>query len=619
MAKARVRKRPAASEAPADRRLARPFVWAPLVIILAGLAAYANSLAGPILFDDEQALVRNASIRDLASAWSPPLQNPLSGRPLVNASFAVNYALGGFGVRGYHVVNIAVHILAALALLGVLKRTLGRDRDGWLALFCALAWTVHPLNTEAVSYITQRTELLMGLFYFCSLYAAIRALESSRPLQWEIAAGVAALAGVASKETAVTIPLVLLLWDRAFAFPSFRDAWTARRRLYGIAAACWLLFAFQARQTPFFTPTGFQDQVSRLTYLLNQGPMIARYLGLALWPQGLVFDYGVVPPITFGQALPGVALIAALLVVSVIALIRRPAVGFWGAWFFITLAPASSIIPIPTEVGAERRMYLPLVAVIVVVAMLAAMLLRRIPVDLLRARAAWVLGAAVVLGLTSATVARNADYRDGLTMWQTVLDRYPHSRAHEHISMYLRDAGRVDDAIAHLRIAAPTSPNSRHALASALLGRGDVKGSIAEFREFFRQSPADPELASAHREFGVALVRDGDRDGAVAEYRELLKLQPRDLDARHQLLVLLLDQKKFAEAEAEGQALVAQNPNDADGHNFLGVAIASQSGERLAEAARHFAEAVRLDPSSQDAQNNLRQANLALGPPVAPR
>jgi hypothetical protein len=156
-----------------------------VLLVLVGAATYANSLSGPFIYDDEEAIEENTHLRppwSVSRVLGAPPQSPLAGRPVVGASFALNYAAGELDVRGYHTLNIAIHILVALVLFGIVRRTLltpamrsrfERAATG-IAFACALLWLVHPLQTEVVNYTTQRTESLMGLFYFLTLYCAIR-------------------------------------------------------------------------------------------------------------------------------------------------------------------------------------------------------------------------------------------------------------------------------------------------------------------------------------------------------------------------------------------------------------------------------------------------------------
>jgi hypothetical protein len=196
--------------------------WLPVLVIVAGLAVYANSFAGVFVFDDSVHILQNERIRDLSA-----LPKVLSGRrPVVDFTLAVNYALDELTVRGYHAVNLAIHIAAALILFGTVRRTLQRkmflDRfsrsSSWLALVSALIWVVHPLQTQSVTYMIQRAESLMGLFYLLTLYCVIRGVESSRSTAWFTLAVCACAAGMGSKAVMVTAPVLVLLYVGAGAY-----------------------------------------------------------------------------------------------------------------------------------------------------------------------------------------------------------------------------------------------------------------------------------------------------------------------------------------------------------------------------------------------------------------
>ncbi len=220
----------------------RGIVVAGTIIVLAVWAAYANSLSTPFVFDDMKSIHENPTIRHLwplADVLSPPnTATGAAGRPVVNLSLAINYALGGLEVRGYHVFNTLVHALAALTLFGVVRRTLLRpvlrERFGPAALplsfAVALLWALHPLLTESVTCVVQRTESLMGLFYLLTLYGFIRAVDSPVPGRWEIFSVIACLLGMATKEVMVSAPLIVLLYDRTFVAGSFRGRVAASAR-----------------------------------------------------------------------------------------------------------------------------------------------------------------------------------------------------------------------------------------------------------------------------------------------------------------------------------------------------------------------------------------------------
>ena len=164
-----------------------------------------------------------------------------------------------------------------------------------------------------------------------------------------------------------TAPIMVVAFDRAFLFSSFREAWRARRALYSGLAATWVVLALLLATRPRPHSAGFSAGVSPWTYLLNQAPAILRYLQQSVWPNDLVLLYGWPRLLTLVDVWPQALAICVLLGLTAIALWRQPQIGFIGAWFWITLAPTSSIVPIATEVAAERRMYLPLAAVVLLV------------------------------------------------------------------------------------------------------------------------------------------------------------------------------------------------------------------------------------------------------------
>ena len=235
---------------------ARPPFWqsrgfVPLAVTLISLAAaacYSNSFAGAFVFDDHHFIETNPYIRSLC----PPGQalfgvNNIS-RPLVGYSLAVNYWLSGLSPWSYHALNLLIHIVAALALFGLVRRTLQSPRlaeryatlAGPLALVIALIWAVHPLQTQAVTYVIQRCESLMGMCYLLTVYGAVRSFTASKPARWVVAAAVACVAGMLSKQIMVTAPLMVLLFDYLFFSSSAVAALRRNWQLYAALAAGWL-------------------------------------------------------------------------------------------------------------------------------------------------------------------------------------------------------------------------------------------------------------------------------------------------------------------------------------------------------------------------------------------
>ena len=239
--------------------------FAILVLVAAVLASYANSLRCPFVFDDHSDIVDNPSIRRLWPLGDVFLVRSkgavgLQSRPVANLSFALDYAVGGLNTLPYHVTNLAIHLLAGLALFGVVRRTLLlprlRDRFGQasvpLALAVALLWAVHPLQTESVTYITQRYESMMGLFYLLAVYGIIRCGDSTHPYRWGAVTVAATLLALGSKEVAVSLPIMILLYDRVLLSGSFSEIWRRRWGMYLALLAVWAAFAVlhSARSAP---------------------------------------------------------------------------------------------------------------------------------------------------------------------------------------------------------------------------------------------------------------------------------------------------------------------------------------------------------------------------------
>lgn len=515
---------------------------------LAGLAVYANSLDAPFFFDDSIAIAENPTIRhlgDLATVLSPPANGSgVTGRPLVNLSFALNYAVGGTTVRGYHVANLLIHVLAGLTLFGLVRRILvswhsaGRHpmpaetATGW-ALAVAGLWLVHPLQTETVTCVIHRTESLMSLCLLLCLYAVVRSVQSPQPGRWYAVAVAASLAGMATKEVMVVAPVLVYLFDRTWIAGSWTEAWRRRKTLHAGLAATWLLLAFLLLRTGGTrgTAAGFGLGVTPWTYALTQCEAITTYLWLSIWPQNLIVDYGTAVVTHASEVIPQGLAMLALVGGTAWAVWRRPVAGFLGAWFLIILAPSSSVVPLVSQPIAEHRMYLPLAAVVVsVVAALHAWLGRR----------ALLLCLALAVGLGARTVVRNGDYRTEVSIHSDTVAKVPENvRALNNLGNALARAGRPAEGLATLQTARRLEPenaavhgNLGHVL--DLLGRGPE--AEAAMREALRLEPGRTKV---RYNLGNVLLRLGTPPEAVTQYREAVRQEPDDPEIRHNLGIAL--------------------------------------------------------------------------------
>jgi tetratricopeptide (TPR) repeat protein len=633
------------------------------LLILAVLAAYGNSLSRPFIFDDYPAIMDNPTIRHLGSAWSPPHNgNAVDSRPLLNFSLAVNYTLGGLDVRGYHALNLAIHIFAALALFGIVRRTLLRQRLSEcgrgvltprlaqmrgedtppttaisLALVVAVLWAVHPLQTESVTCVVQRSESLMGLFYLLTLYCFVRGTERRcqvsgaryheneseprhtipdsgqlspdscilTPGSWLVASLFFCLIGMATKEVMVSAPLMVLLYDRTFVAGTFREAWRQRWKLYLSLACTWLLLGYlvAAAGGSRGQAAGFGLGVTPWTYALTQCQAVIHYLKLSVWPHPLILDYGIKVVRHLIDVLPQALLLVLLVVATILGLWRGSALGFVGAWFFAILAPSSSVVPLVQQTAAEHRMYLPLASVIVLVVMgLYAVIGRR----------AWLVSVGLAVLLIGLTVRRNEDYRSALSIWTDTVAKQPdNARAHNDLGYELYKSGRLEESIAHYLEALRLEPNdasSHFNLATALLQEGQLPEAIQEFRQALQLGLDDVRV---HNNFGLALVQQGRTADAIEQYEAALRLDSGSAEVRNNLGDALLQMGRLPEAGRQFEAALQIDPNSAETYNNLGT-VSVRNGQ-MDKAVQYFREAVRLKPDYADAHYNLGAVLLHSG------
>ena len=473
--------------------------------MLATLAAFSRSFTGGFILDDENTITKNPTIRQLWPIW-PALCPPnhgetASGRPLLNLSLAVNYAVSGLHVESYHVANLAIHILAALLLFGVLRRTflLPTMNERWgpaaipLAAAIALLWAIHPLQTESVTYVVQRAESLVGLFYLLTLYCFLRGVASPRSIGWHVGSVLACLLGMASKEVMVSAPLMLLLYDRTFCAGSFREAWRRRYGLYLGLAGTWFLLAGLVVSTGNRGGTaGLGTPIGSWEYLRTQFGAIVHYLRLCVWPHPLVLDYGTGTAHGATEIVPYAIVVGLLGAATLVALWRRPKIGFLGAWFFIILAPTSSVVPVVTQTIAEHRMYLPLAAVVTgLVAggyLVGGWLVRR---ETISRPAAQTVGSCLAISAAGAlailSFQRNKLYQSDLSIWQDTVANAPcNERAQNNLGAGMTRCRRLDEAIVYYRNALELNPNYPEAhtnLGFCLNKCGRVDEAIVEYHK----------------------------------------------------------------------------------------------------------------------------------------
>ncbi len=632
-----------------------------VILLAAGILAYLDSFSGPFVFDGAENIQQNLAIRKLWPPWAPMAG---TNRPLGLWSFALNYALGGLNVWGYHAANLAIHLAAAMVLWGIVRRTLSHGRlaarfaaaaDG-LALVVALLWLLHPLQTQSVTYIYQRFESLMGLWFLLTLYCFIRGAEWDSPifanakigtvtairgasaegsgvrgqgsgpdshpssfilppLAWYAGSVACCLLAVMTKEVAAVAPLLVLWYDRAFVASSWREIFRRRWAFYGGLAGTWpVLAAIIFSQAGKYPKAGLLvvENLSPLQYALSQPAVIAHYLRLCFWPTGLCLDYGWPVAERAAEILPPLLLIGALLALTVWAVFRWPAWGFLGGWFFLILAPTSSVFPIK-NLAFEHRMYLPLAAVATGVVLggwvAGQWLVRRATISLLASQiiaAALVPLAAVALGVL--TFRRNLDYRSDLSIWEDTVAKAPNNAgARYNLAKALAWRGQFDRALTQYQKILEIKPDYAEAhnnLATIFVQFGRVNEAIDHYRKSLQIRPA---YAKAHNNLGVALMRSGGFDEAIVHFEEALKIKEDDPEARDHLDMARSQRDGFLTALARRCDSLRARPDDVASLNDTARLLATnpnasiRNGPQAVEFAERAAQlSDRRDPTILD-------------------
>jgi tetratricopeptide (TPR) repeat protein len=563
--------------------------------------------------------VQNEDIRDLTALGRvlfPGANTPAAGRPLVSLSFALNYAAGGLDPRGYHAFNLALHLSCALLILSLVRRTLSLPslQATWggaaaeIGFAVALLWVVHPLTSEIIDYVTQRTEAMMALCLLATMYAALRAHTSPEGPWHGLAIGVCLL-GTLCKETMVVTPVLVACYDRAYLMPSWRDAFRERGSLYLGLIASWFVLASVMWSGPRAAVGGFSAGIPPFTYLLNQAVVIVDYLRLSAWPVDLVAFYGWPQPLTIPEVATHLTFIATLVTATVVTYIGAPSAGFLGVWFFGILAPTSSIVPIATEVGAERRMYLPLVALIT----LAVLVVWR----LVGSRALTVVAVALAAVLAVNTAARNRDYATPLSLAQTIVDRRPSGVAHHMLGEQLANSNRLDEASVQLQRAIDLgNTRARFQLGRIFMAKGNLAAAAAELESVVKLDgvsqplrwlePPAIEVLTARLLLGQIYASTRRWDAAETQARAVLARVPAHLDARRLLAASLAGQQRWEESITEHRQYLQLRPGDAQARINLGVSLVAT--EQLDAAVNEFRLAVQAEPSNETAKRLLALA-----------
>lgn len=610
------------------------------LIILAGVLTYANTFKDPFVFDDLPNIYENETIRSISSV--------LSGWDEVRVvgflTFAINYKLHGLSVTGYHVFNLAVHLVGGLLIFWLTLLTLRtpffrQSRLGqsgslslFIALFAGLIFVVHPVQTQAVTYIVQRLASLATLFYLLSLvmYAWWRLLAErdaatgapgsapaldlrNRRAILYIASLISALLAMGTKEIAFTLPFIVALWEFTF------FAGSVRSRIVRL-----LPFAFTLAVIPLsllvndetmMSRTGFNEPPSTVDYFFTQIRVIVTYLRLLVYPaeQNLDYDYPVYHTLFNPAVLLSAALLLALAGLAVylwrraardssLALLRL--ISFGILWFFITISVESSFITI-SDVIFEHRLYLPSVGLVIAtvagVAFIAVALRKNVPSI---GKILVPLATAVVVALGVTSYSRNQVWGDPISLWEDVVSKSPgKARPHQVLGYYYYQDGQKDMAEAeNLKAVAikPDYADALNSLGAIYLDSGRLDQAETVLRQALDVRPGFPD---AHFNLGTVYMKSGRTDKAEAELKLAIDANPGYIKALQNLALLYITEERLEEAIGPLMRVIELDPDDYLAHNDLGNIYAMQG--RYNEAKVKYRKALSINPDFQEARDNL--------------
>jgi len=516
-----------------------------LIIALLSFLAFSNSFENSFQYDDLHVILKNPSIKDpgnffqffLNPQMGSGLTKETSGyRPVLMATFAMNYSLGGLNVFGYHLINFLIHTLSAILIYFITLFFLrkpgdeGEDNPGrnqMAALFAALIFAVHPVQTESVTYITGRSSSLTALFFLGSFWAYLQYGLTKRVRHLFLSSFSYAFA-LLVKETAITLPLLLILFNSFF---PLQRTW--KRRLFSILPHFLLTATYFAMRIYFFGSLQYTSRPIRPLYdqLLTQLRAWVHYLGTLVIPINLNVDYDF--PISH-SALEGQVILSLLILVTVVVVLWKiskgsRAVGFFSLWFTVTLLPTNSLIPLE-DVVTDRWLYLPSVGYAVMMALLAEWIFRaKVRTGSRAGKLVFFFLCALMVELYGfATLLRNFTWTTDWTLWEDATAKSPNKcRPYVGLGLALINAGRIEEATGQFKKAIQLDPRDGRAhlnLGYIYFLQGKLEEATKAIKKAMTFSPG--LLPECHNNLGGVYLGQGRTQEAIKEFQNALEMRP---------------------------------------------------------------------------------------------
>lgn len=580
-----------------------------LLIAVISAAVYANSFQNSFHFDDQHFIVENTYIRDIRNIPSFFLSpNYLSFekaftshyRPLLITSYAVNYALGGLQPAGYHVVNLLFHVGSAFLLYLIIRAMLG----GGAALSAALIFAVHPFNSEVVNYITARSSVMCSFFYLLSFYFWIRFRSQNKsnflPLtsNFYLTSLLAFLLAMLTKEIAITLPLMLFLYDFYFMGRSLR------RYLAYLPYVLFIIAPYLAYRISVYGHIVGNSSRAYLPNLLTQTKVLLKYIQLMFVPSGLTIEHDIKLSGTIYDGVVVLSLITLLIILGIAYLLFRwgrewRVLSFFILWFFITLLP-TTIIPLNAMLQ-ENRGYL---------AGLVFAVAAGIAISKIKGKLAIPVLVLFVIGFSILTVQRNFTWRDDFSLWSDAVAKSPLSaRAHDNLGLAYLGMQKYDLALEEFNKTLELNPQYFLAYYNAGVIY-QLQGDFGKARSAYEASlKISPSYFRSYYNAGIVYKKLGELDMAVSSYEKAVALDSRHAFVYNNLGVVLTEKGDYKRAEDVFKKAVAINPGYEKAYYNLGNVYFRD--KEYGKAAEAYRAAVRIRPDYKEADEMLREALTA--------
>ncbi|MBU1012874.1 MAG: tetratricopeptide repeat protein [Bacteroidetes bacterium] len=596
----------------------RTHLFSCLLIIVLGTIIYSNSFYGEFQFDDGVHIVQQNKFNDLSlysefSSWTR-----INDRPLSYFTLAINRSLNGTNVFGYHVFNLMVHLLTSIlvyffTLLLLSQKVVHSNKiigkEKLTALFIALIFLCHPIQTQAVSYIIQRMTSLAGLFYIASSFFYLKARLSQvkgelyiKFVSFYVLTIITAIASVLSKQIAVTLPIAFLLIEFFFIRNNEGKRFN-KLLLTGVIAI--LISSFVVILGGLLPKE--TESISRYEYFITQIRVIVKYVQLLVLPisQNLDYDF-VISKSLWGidELISGVVVIS--LLVSAFTIYRKhPLISYGIAWFFITLMVESSIIPI-RDVIFEHRLYLPMMGFAIILVLALIELLRKIKQGQLIMVFSLII---VVYGCL--TLVRNTVWKTKLALWYDVVQKSPaKARPHLNLGIAYFHLFKPVPAIEQFNIANKIEPENDQVYynrAEALLVLNRTEDAI---RDLNQSISLNDKFAEAFDTRGIARLRMKDFDAAIDDCSKAIELKPELESAWFNRANAYLFKGEIQNALNDLNKAIQLNPNFAAALNNRGQVMLNLG--KYEDAIIDLNKALEIEPRLSNAYNNRAKAFYAI-------